>query len=739
LAKNSTHQLHLTIDRIIRLGVSPKLINRFSKILSVLAFSFSFISFAQISIPNTTPVVENFNSMNATTTAPANWRIHQNAAPTWAGGTNALGFQASSGSPATGGRYNWGTTGGADRALGVMTSGTYASPNSVIGFYRNTNASNLVQLSISYNLERYRINTANASVQFYYSTDGTNWTAVAAGDIAAATIGTGASAYGYGPQATFSVASFNIAALNIPTNGNIYLRWNLNTTGGSSQGIGIDDVSVTASFAGGCTPAAEPAAQASAVTVSEGCTTAQINFTNGDGTFRTIVMSTNCTITDPLDQTAYTSSSTFGSGSQTAAGDYVVYNGSAATTIISGLTPGTSYCFKIYEYNGNSANCTENYLSANFSTSFTTLAICATPQIRSILVNACTVDEGTDEVVIIANGNSALDVDDIQIDFPSGGSFCNSGCGGQTFVNNAAYVNSLNTLAGCALFIYATTIPANASVVVFTGSTPTMTFNYSSECPGGGPYYVLFCNNTNTTGRFANTADANRTLTVDFNGSTDAVTFFSSNANTGTDGDYVSFDNAGTPTYANTAACSTPIILPVDWLNFTVESEKNTAILDWTTLTERNNAYFEIEMADEKGEDFNQVGQVQGAGSSAAPKNYHYELQDIQEGYYYFRLRQVDFDGKSSFSEIRNVSITGDELAIKKIIREANVTHFILNEELKQGSIIRLHEITGKLVHESVFSGYSNQIDIDKALNGMLILSIEHPFYGISTFKVVLQ
>ncbi len=509
-------------------------------------------------------------------------------------------------------------------------------------------------------------------------------------------------------------------------------------TNNAAERYVIDDVKLIATCPVGCTPDAQPTVEASTVTISEGCTSAQINFTNGDGTYRMIVMGTNCTITDPVDQTNYTSSSTFGSGNTTGAGDYVVYNGSAATTIVSGLTPGTSYCFKIYEYNGASSNCTENYLNATFSTTFTTLASCATPQIRSILVNACTVAEGTDEVVIIANGNSALDVDDIQIDFPSGGSFCNSGCGGQTFVNNASYVNDLNTLAGCALFIYATTIPANASVVVFTGSTPTMTFNYSSECPGGGPYYVLFCNNTNTAGRFANAADANRTLTVDFNGSTDAVTFYSSNANTGSDGDYVSFDNAGNPSYGNTAACSTPIILPVDWLNFNVESEKNTAILNWATQTERNNAYFDIEMANEYGQEFSKVGQVKGAGSSSQVKQYTYELNDIAEGYYYFRLRQVDFDGKSTFSETRSVSITGNEFAIKKITTDQDGTHFIMNEDLKPGSVIRLHEITGKLVHESVYSGSSNKIDIDRPVSGMLILSVEHPFDGISTFKVIL-
>ena len=130
-----------------------------------------------------------------------------------------------------------------------MTSGGYASPNSIMAYYRNTNASNLTQLSISYNLERYRINTAAASVQFFYSTNGTVWTAVTAGDVAAASLPTGANSYNFTPGLSLSVGSFNITGLNIPTNGDIYLRWNLNTTGGNSQGVGIDDVSVTATFA----------------------------------------------------------------------------------------------------------------------------------------------------------------------------------------------------------------------------------------------------------------------------------------------------------------------------------------------------------------------------------------------------------------------------------------------------------------------------------------------------------
>ena len=126
-------------------------------------------SWGQTVIPNTTPVTQNFNGMAATTTLPTNWRMHAStASPTWAGATAAVTQQASSGTPATGGTYNFGSS-ASERAVGAMTSGSFASPNNLIGFFQNTNASNLTTLTISYDAERYRINTAAASVQFFYS------------------------------------------------------------------------------------------------------------------------------------------------------------------------------------------------------------------------------------------------------------------------------------------------------------------------------------------------------------------------------------------------------------------------------------------------------------------------------------------------------------------------------------------------------------------------------------------
>ena len=237
---------------------------------------FSSFSWGQISIPSTTTINENFDSMSNSATAalPANWKfsVAGAAAPTWAAALNftAVNNQASSGTPATGARYNWGTTAATDRALGIMTSAGYASPNSIMAYYRNTNVASLTQLNITYNLERYRINTAAASVQFYYSTDGSTWTSITAGDVAAASLPTGASAYNFTPGLTIPV-SFSITGLTISSNSDIYLRWNLNTTGSNSQGIGIDDVGVTATFSG-CTPPSDPPAGAIISGTTPACT-----------------------------------------------------------------------------------------------------------------------------------------------------------------------------------------------------------------------------------------------------------------------------------------------------------------------------------------------------------------------------------------------------------------------------------------------------------------------------------
>ena len=238
--------------------------NNFAKILAVLVFGGMVnVGWGQTSLTNASPSnTQNFDAMGSSATAslPANWKMSVAGLASssgWldAGNWTAVSQQASTGSPTAGGRYNWGTS-STERSLGVMTSGTYANTSGVMSFYANNGTSNITTLTIAYDLERYRINSTSASVLFYYSLNGTSWITVAAGDIAAASLPTGASAHNFtatgAPSSTncgvINKSNITISSLNIAPSSSFYLKWVLNTSNSNSQGIGIDNVICTATF-----------------------------------------------------------------------------------------------------------------------------------------------------------------------------------------------------------------------------------------------------------------------------------------------------------------------------------------------------------------------------------------------------------------------------------------------------------------------------------------------------------
>ncbi len=88
------------------------------------------------------------------------------------------------------------------------------------------------------------------------------------------------------------------------------------------------------------------------------------------------------------------------------------------------------------------------------------------------------------------------------------------------------------------------------------------------------------------------------------------------------------------------------VVVPVELLSFTVLQNE----LHWSTATESNNLGFYIEMAIKSGEPFSQIGFVAGAGTTVEPQFYSFAIQPV--GYpRFYRLKQVDFDGSSSYSQ----------------------------------------------------------------------------------------
>jgi len=468
-----------------------------------------------------------------------------------------------------------------------------------------------------------------------------------------------------------------------------------------------------------CTIAAEPTVNSSALTFpSIDCFSMDLTWTTGNGANAIVVASLSPITGTPTDQITYTANSVFGAGATIAAGEFVIYNGAGASVTVTGLAQSTTYYFAIFEYNGTIVNCEENYLTTGMVTGNATTIACICPEITGILVDACGGSiEGINEFFTFSNGNSNLAIDSMTANFPSGGSFCNSGCGGQNWTTNPTYVASLNTTAGCpGLFVEADPIPANAEVIVFTGALPTYNFDFTGLC-GTGPYYAVFANNTSTSGRFANynPTCTDRTLTVDFGTSCSDTATYSRCLLSNTDGDYVTYDAAGNPTYQNDG-CTPSAILPITLLYFKGNSiNNNSNLLEWSTTSEINNDYFTIEHST-NAFDFSSIGTILGAGNSNTQLFYQLVDDNPSSGTNYYRLKQTDFNGDYAYSTIIAINNNNSDITIYN----SNNSLVINSNSTITNGIIRVYDVTGKTVIESKINSTS-KVSLSQLNSGIYI------------------
>ena len=107
--------------------------------------------------------------------------------------------------------------------------------------------------------------------------------------------------------------------------------------------------------------------------------------------------------------------------------------------------------------------------------------------------------------------------------------------------------------------------------------------------------------------------------------------------------------------YRFTYACPTCITpLPVAYIDFNGKNEGPVNKLWWSTLSEKDNEYFVIEKFID-GE-FQEIGRIAGAGNSNSAINYNFYDDMITNPTSYYKLKQVDFDGKFKYSDIISVN-----------------------------------------------------------------------------------
>lgn len=104
--------------------------------------------------------------------------------------------------------------------------------------------------------------------------------------------------------------------------------------------------------------------------------------------------------------------------------------------------------------------------------------------------------------------------------------------------------------------------------------------------------------------------------------------------------------------------------LPVELVAFDAVREGRDARLTWQTAQERNNAGFEVQTSRNGGHHWTRAGFVPGQGDSRLLQQYDFRVPNLSPGEHLFRLRQLDHDGRETFSPWRSVFMPAEKMEV---------------------------------------------------------------------------
>jgi hypothetical protein len=161
---------------------------------------------------------------------------------------------------------------------------------------------------------------------------------------------------------------------------------------------------------------------------------------------------------------------------------------------------------------------------------------------------------------------------------------------------------------------------------------------------------------------------------------------------------------------------------PVSLISFTGSYLHGQTQLSWTTATEINNDYFEVERSDD-GINFYPVGKVKGNGSSAGL--HEYELTDANSisGVAYYRLVQYDYNGKKTYSNV--ITLKTEKNTTVSVSPNPFTDNFTINFSGEKSSQIKVMDVLGRVVETRSMEQASYSLSVGENLSrGTYIVNV---------------
>jgi hypothetical protein len=149
--------------------------------------------------------------------------------------------------------------------------------------------------------------------------------------------------------------------------------------------------------------------------------------------------------------------------------------------------------------------------------------------------------------------------------------------------------------------------------------------------------------------------------------------------------------------------------LPVELTFLQAACHDDGFVLNWATASENNSSHFEVEKS-ENGTDWSVIGSVQAAGNST--QDIHYSFIDSEKSFSnkYYRLNQVDIDGKNEFYGPVQVNCESDEFITSYPNPSKNEFNVLVKSKSIGTATMKIIDASGSIVA-------CNEIQLNDGIN----------------------
>jgi Secretion system C-terminal sorting domain len=162
------------------------------------------------------------------------------------------------------------------------------------------------------------------------------------------------------------------------------------------------------------------------------------------------------------------------------------------------------------------------------------------------------------------------------------------------------------------------------------------------------------------------------------------------------------------------------VVIPVEMTSFTAKKVGSANKLAWQTATEINNYYFDVERSND-GATFQNIGKVKGVGNTNTLSNYDFMDENPLAGTNYYRLQQVDVNGKTTTSKTVAVNANGKgSVKVFPTLATDKLSVLTTSEKEEAYEIVNL---VGQIVAQGRLTN-SAEVQISQLAKGNYVLKI---------------